>query len=89
MKKYNYIKNKELKAIKNYFIQEIDQKGLVSNKRKKVSSTLNYIEHIVTLFFAVTGCISISALASLFYISTGIMSSTIRLIICATTVKNQ
>ena len=89
MKKYNYIKNKELKAIKNYFIQEIDQKGLVSNKRKKVSSTLNDIEHIVILFFAVTDCISISALASLFYISTGIMSSTIRLIICATTVKNQ
>ena len=36
---------------------------MLSNKNKKVCTTLNYIEHFVTLVFAVTVCISISAFA--------------------------
>ena len=40
----------------NYFIKEIDQNELLSNKNKKVCTTLNYTEH-----FAVTKCVSISA----------------------------
>ena len=54
----------------------------MSNKNKKVSTTLNYIEHFVTLAFAVNVCISISAFASLADISKGIMSSTLGLNIC-------
>ena len=45
--------------------------------------TLNYSDHLFSLVFAVNGCISISAFASLVSISTGIMSSTIGLNICA------
>ena len=37
----------------------------MSKKHKKVSMTLNYIEHFLILFFAVTGCISNSVFASL------------------------
>ena len=40
------------------------------NKNKKVCTTLTCIEHFVTLLFAVTRCISISAFASLVDIPT-------------------
>ena len=56
---------------------------MLSNKNKKVCPTLNYIEHFLTLVFAVTACISFSAFAFLVDISKGIMSSTIALAICA------
>ena len=46
----------------------------MSNKHKKVSVTLNYIEHFLFLASAVTGCISISALVG---IPVEIKSSTI------------
>ena len=49
--------------------------------------TRNYIEHILTLFLAVTGCISISAFSSLINISTEITSSTIALNICTIIVR--
>ena len=61
----------------------------MSYKHKKVFTALNYIENIVTSIFSVTGCISLSAFASLIDIPSRIMSSTIGLIICAITVKSQ
>ena len=36
----------------------------VSEKYKKIGITLNYIEHLLILTSAVTGCVSVSALAS-------------------------
>ena len=57
----------------------------MSKKHKKVCTTLNYIEHFLILASTVTGCISISAFASLVGIPIGIMSSAIRLKICAIT----
>ena len=56
---------------------------MLSNKNKKVCTTLNYVEHFLTLIFAVTVCISISAFPSLIDISKGIMSYKIGLNICA------
>ena len=44
----------------------------MSRKHKKVCTTLNYIEHFIILASAVTGCISISAFASLIGILIGI-----------------
>ena len=74
---------KKLKEINNYFIKEIDQNELLSNNNKKVCATLNYIEHFLTVDFAVTISISISAFASLIHISKRIMGSTIGLNIWA------
>ena len=37
----------------------------MSRKHKKVCTTLNYIEHSLILASTITGCISISAFASL------------------------
>ena len=56
----------------------------MSRKHKKVYTTLNYIEHFLILALTITGCISISAFASLLGITIGITSSAVRLKICAT-----
>ena len=57
----------------------------MSNRHKKVCTTLNYIEHFLVLASAVTGCFSISPFASLLGIPIGITSSAIGLKICAIT----
>ena len=66
-----------MQEINNHFINKIDQNEFLGNKNKKVCTTLNYIEHFLTLVFVVTVCISISAFASLVDIFKEIMSSTI------------
>ena len=63
---------KDIEETKNYFIKEIDQNELVSNKHKKVCTTLNYIKHFLNLASAITGCASISAFASLLGIPIGV-----------------
>ena len=55
----------------------------MSKKHKMVCTTLNYIEHFFILGSLITGCVSISAFASLVGISIGITSSAIELKICA------
>ena len=55
----------------------------MSKERKRVSTTLNYIEHFFILASTITGCISISAFASLIGIPRGIAISVIGLKICA------
>ena len=52
---------------------------MICKNNKKVCTTLNCIEHFVTLLFAVTRCISISTFASLVDILTRIMISAIGL----------
>ena len=56
---------------------------MLIKKHKKVCTTLNYIEHFLILAFTITGCVSISAFASLVDIPIGIMSSATRLKTCA------
>ena len=55
----------------------------MKRKHKKVCTTLNYIEHFLILASAITGCISVSAFASLLGISIGITSSAKGIKICA------
>ena len=102
MKIYSYFKNnaeenislkfrsKNVDETRNYFIKETKQKELMSNKQKKVLTTLNYIKHFLILASAVTESIFISFLASLLVIPTEITSSAIELKISATTagIKN-
>ena len=54
-------------------------------KYKKVCTTLSYIEHLLILTAAVTGCILISTFASLLGIAIGIKSSAVELGISAIT----
>ena len=64
---------KNVKKTRHYFIKEIAHYELMSNKNKKVCSTLNYIEHFLALVFTVTGYIFISAFALLVDIPTGVL----------------
>ena len=57
----------------------------MSKKHKKVCTSLNYIEHFLILAFTITGCVFISAFASLVGVPIGITSSAIGLKVCAIT----
>ena len=74
---------KKIDEIRNYLIEEINQNELMSKKHKKVSGVLIYIEHSLIVISTITGCVSISAFASLVSIPIGIMSSAIGLKMCA------
>ena len=58
---------------------------MTSKNHKKVCTTLNYIEHLLVLASAVTGCVSISA--SLVSIPIGNASSPVGSKICAITTE--
>ena len=70
---------------RSYFIEEINRNELISKKHKKVCATLDYVEHFLIVRSAITGCVSISAFASLVGIPIGITSSAVGLEICMIT----
>ena len=72
-------------TLKDYFLEKIEQNELMSKKYKKVCTTLSHIEHFVILASIITGCISISAFASLLGLPIGITSSAIELKTCTIT----
>ena len=76
---------KEIDKTRNYFVEKIKQNEIISKKHKKFCKVLNYTEHLLILASTVTGCISISALASVVSISVGITSSAITIKISVTT----
>ena len=78
---------KNIKETRNYFIKEVDQNGLMSNKHQKFCTTLSYIKCFLILASVVAGCISISAFASLLGIPIGTTSSDIDLKLCAITAE--
>ena len=57
----------------------------MSEKYKKRCKYLNYVEHFLILFSAITGCVSIASIASLACVPVGIMSSVEGIKICAVT----
>ena len=57
----------------------------MSKKHKKVSRVLNYISYSLIVIPTITGCVFISASASLVRIPIGIASSAMRLEICVIT----
>ena len=59
----------------------------MSKPHKKICTTLNYIEHFLILASAITGCVFISAFASLIGIPIGITGSATELKICAITAR--
>ena len=54
---------KNIDETRNFFLEEIEQNGLMSRKHKKVCATPNHIEHFLVLASAITGCIAISTFA--------------------------
>ena len=76
---------KKVDEIRNYLIEEINQNDLMSKKHKIVCRVLNYNDHSIIVISRITGCVSISAFASLVGIPIGITSSAIGLKICVIT----
>ena len=76
---------KRIDEIRNYIIEEINRNELMSKKHKNVSRVLNYIDHSLIAISIFTGCVSISAFASLVGFTIGTASSTIWLEICVIT----
>ena len=70
----------------NYLIEEINQNELMSKMHKKVCKVLNYIDHLLIVISTITGCVSISAFASLVGVTIGIASSAVGLKIYAKSV---
>ena len=56
---------KNIGDTRSYFLKQIQQNELMSRKHEKVFTILNYIVHVLTLASTITGCIWISAFASL------------------------
>ena len=78
---------KNVDETRNYFIEEINQNELMRKKHQKLCRVLNCIEHLLILISTVTGCVSISAFASLVGIPKGITSSAVVLKICVMTAR--
>ena len=57
----------------------------MSEKYRKKCKYLNYVEHLLILSSIITGCVSISAFASLVCVPVGITSSAVGIKICAIT----
>ena len=48
---------KNIDGRRDYFLEEIEQNELMSKKCRKVCTIVNYVEHVLILAFAITGCI--------------------------------
>ena len=97
--KYIIMSEESISQELNLKNKEINRNESMSKKRKKVCRVLNYIEHLFCrvlnyiehLFIfisSVTGCVFISAFASLVDISVGIANSAVGLNICVITAGN-
>ena len=66
-------------------LDNINHDDLMSEKSKKTCKYLNYVEQLLILVSTVTGCVSVSAFASLVFVSVGITSSAVVIKISAVT----
>ena len=80
---------KNIGETRNCLIDEINRNELISKKHKKVCTTLNYIQHSLILISTITGCIFISAFASLVGIPIAITNSAVGLTSCVLTAASK
>ena len=78
-------RSRKIDETKNHLIDEVKHNDLMSGKYKKSCKYLKYAEHLLILASVVTGCISISAFASLDAILVGITSSAVGIKVLAVT----
>ena len=68
-----------------YLLDERKLNDLMSEKNKKTCKNLNYEDNLIILSSTITGCVSISAFASLVCVSVGMTNSALGIKICAIT----
>ena len=76
---------RKIDEARNDLLDEINHNDLMSEKSKKTCKYLNYVEHLLILVSTVSGCVSISAFASLVCVPVCITSSVVGIKICAIT----
>ena len=76
---------KKIDEKRNYLSEEINYNDLMSEKYKQTCTYLNFVEHLLILASAITGCVSVSSFASLVCVPIGITSSAVGLKLCAVT----
>ena len=69
----------------NYLLDEIKHNNLMREKYKKTCKYLNYVENLLIIASTISGCVSISAFASLAAVPVGMTSFAVRIKICAIT----
>ena len=72
---------------RNFILEEIKHNDLISEKYKNTFKYPNYAKHLLILASTVTGCIRISAFASLVAIPVGITCFAVGIKLCAVTVE--
>ena len=77
---------KKINETRSYLLEEIKQNDLMCEKNKKTCRALNYFEDFFVVICAVSGCVSISAFASLAGVPVAIVSSAVGLRIYAISV---
>ena len=70
---------------RNYLLDETEHYGLMSEEHRKVCRALNSFEHFLVFVSAASGCVSISAFASLVDVPVGIANFAVGLKIWALT----
>ena len=73
---------KQFDKTRNYFLDEMRHKDLMSEKYKKTRKYWNYVENLLILSSTITGCVSISAFASLVYVPVGMAYFALWMKIC-------
>ena len=73
---------RKIDKTRDYVLDEIKHNDLMSEKYKKTCKYLNYVENLLIISSTITGCVTISAFASLFCAPVGIASSAIGIKIC-------
>ena len=73
---------RKIDETRDYVLDEIKHNNLISEIYKKTCKYLSYVEHLLILASTVTGCVSISAFASLVCMPVGITSSVVQINIC-------
>ena len=76
-------RSRKIDETRNFLLDEIKRNDLMKEKYKNTCKYLNYVEHFLTLASIITGCVSISACASLVCVPVGVTSSAVGIKICA------
>ena len=69
--------SRKIDDTRKYLLDEIKHNDLMSEQYKKICKYLNYVKKLLVLVSTVTGCISVSAFASLVCVPVGITSSSV------------
>ena len=76
---------RKIDEARNYILEEVRDNDLMNGKYKKTGKYLNYVDYLLVLVAAFTGCVLAFAFASLVCINVDLISPAVGLKFCAIT----